>query len=114
LRHHATAALLSAAEAAVGMHADPEPAAEAYWIKGALHSARAGRRSKLPAKGLPDKPLTDSHAEAHWLARVQDVYATISDEQVRWLLTLAGEPSGTGKLALQRTEQVATAEQCSR
>lgn len=98
LRHHATPALLSAAEAAVEAHPDPEPAAEAFWIKGALFSARAGHRSAVPARGLLDKPLTDSDAESQWLARVQDVYASISDEQVHILLEQAGRPGGTEML----------------
>lgn len=96
LRHHATPALLSAAEAAAEAHPDPEPAAEAFWIKSALFSARAGHRSPIPARGLLDKPLTDSHAESHWLARVQDVYASISDEQVKALLDQAGRPGDVG------------------
>ncbi|MFD9778878.1 MAB_1171c family putative transporter [[Kitasatospora] papulosa] len=94
LRHHAPPTLLHTAEDVTSEHPDPEPAAEAYWIKAALHNARSGGRSRLPVRGLRDKPLSDSHAEAHWLARVQAVYATISDEQVESLLLQAGEPRG--------------------
>lgn len=92
LRHHATPALLSAAEAATEAHTDPEPAAEALWIKSALFNAKAGHRSPTPARGLVDKPLSDSHAESHWLVRVQNAYVSISDAQVRTLLDQAGRP----------------------
>ncbi|RAS24855.1 hypothetical protein BCL80_11363 [Streptomyces avidinii] len=92
LRHYATPSLLHVAEDVTAAHPDPEPAAEAYWIKTALHNARSGQRSRLPARGLRDKPLSDAHAEAHWLARVQTVYATISDRQLKSLLgRAAGE-----------------------
>ncbi|MGQ4453193.1 MAB_1171c family putative transporter [[Kitasatospora] papulosa] len=98
LRHHASPALLPAAEDATATSPDPEPAAEAYWIKAALHNARSGVRSRLPARGLRDKPLSDSHAEAHWLARVQAVYAGISNEQLQLLLARAGEPQEVDRL----------------
>ncbi|MGP3756952.1 MAB_1171c family putative transporter [Streptomyces sp. IBSNAI001] len=90
LRHHATPALLHTAEGMTAEHPDPDPAAEAYWIRAALHNAHAGARSRLPVRGLRDKPLSDSHAEAHWLARVQAVYATISNEQLESLLAKTG------------------------
>ncbi|MFD3422655.1 MAB_1171c family putative transporter [Streptomyces decoyicus] len=92
LRHHATSDLLPMAEEVAEDHADPEPAAEALWIKAALQTASSGRRSPVPVRWLPEKPLADSQSEAHWLARVQATYATITSAQVRELLDAAGEP----------------------
>ncbi|AWL37139.1 MULTISPECIES: MAB_1171c family putative transporter [unclassified Streptomyces] len=88
LQHHATPTLLHRAEDMAAEHSDPEPAAEAYWIKAALHNARSGTRFQRPVRGLRDKPLSDSHAEAHWLARVQSAYSTISNEQLKSLSAL--------------------------
>ncbi|MFG3136545.1 MAB_1171c family putative transporter [Streptomyces sp. NPDC048211] len=92
LRHYATPDLLPCAQYLAENHEDPEPAAEAYWIKSALTSAEAGRRSPAPAGMLPKKPLTSSHAEAYWLASVVDVYVRITPEIVRILHERAGRP----------------------
>lgn len=93
LRHHATADLLDAAEEATDEnHDDPPAAAEALWIKAALHSAREGRRNAVASPGLPEKPLTDSVAEAHWLTRVQRAYASIPEARVAETLRRAGRP----------------------
>ncbi|MEV7955208.1 MAB_1171c family putative transporter [Streptomyces sp. NPDC088141] len=107
LRHHATADLLICAEAATESLADPEPAAEAYWIKAALQNARWGRRAVLPVEGLPDKPLTDSQAEAFWLTRVQDVYRTITPEQVCQLLDEAGAPGHRPRVYPRDADRIA-------
>ncbi|MFB6988601.1 MAB_1171c family putative transporter [Streptomyces sp. NPDC056178] len=96
LRHHASPDLLMCAEAATEALADPEPAAEAYWIKAALQNARSGRRVELPVDGLPDKPLADSRAEAFWLVRVQHAYTAITDEQARQLLDKTGARRESG------------------
>lgn len=92
LRHHATPSLFAASTKLADSHSDPEPAAEAYWIKAALETARSGRRSDVPSKALPCKPLTSSFAEAAWLGRVASVYATVTSEQLRLLHDQAGEP----------------------
>ncbi|MFI9041737.1 MAB_1171c family putative transporter [Streptomyces sp. NPDC053726] len=105
LRHHATPKLLICANATTKALADPEPAAEAYWIKAALQNARSGLRAELPAEGLRDKPLSDSQAEGFWLARVQDTYGTITSEQVRQLLDEAGVPGASDASPLHQTPQ---------
>lgn len=92
LRHHATARLLPCAQYLAEIHEDPEPAAEAYWIRAALESAKAGRRTSSPARALPSKPLTSSRAEAFWLARVVDVYVRVAPEVVHTLHERAGQP----------------------
>ncbi|WP_371632158.1 hypothetical protein OG693_04070 [Streptomyces sp. NBC_01259] len=96
LRHHATPDLLPCARYLAESHVNPEPAAEAYWIKSALASAGSGRRSPAPARMLPKKPLTSTHAEAHWLAAVVDVYARVTPEIVRVLHERAGQPNSGG------------------
>ncbi|MER7728592.1 MAB_1171c family putative transporter [Streptomyces sp. NPDC096323] len=92
LRHYATPQLLPCAQYLAEVHDDPEPAAEAYWIKAALTSAEVGRRSPSPARALPSKPLTNSRAEAYWLALVVDVYVRVTPEVVRTLHERAGQP----------------------
>lgn len=93
LRHHATPQLLPCAQHLAENHHDPEPAAEAYWIRAALASARAGRRSRVPTRPLPEKPLTSSRAEAYWLALVVDVYSSVTPEEVQDLHERAGQPA---------------------
>ncbi|MFF5273758.1 MAB_1171c family putative transporter [Streptomyces sp. NPDC000133] len=105
LRHHATPNLLIYAKVATEALADPEPAAEAYWIRAALQNARSGLRAELPVEGLPDKPLADSEAESFWLARVQDTYRTLTHEQVRQLLNKAGAPGASGTSPAHQTLQ---------
>ncbi|AJC54989.1 MAB_1171c family putative transporter [Streptomyces sp. 769] len=92
LRHHATADLWPAAEHEALGYADPEPAAEALWIKAALESRRQSCESSVSAEPLPDKPFATSEGEALWLVRVQTVYAQIGMEQVRRLHAAAGAP----------------------
>ncbi|MFC9856196.1 MULTISPECIES: MAB_1171c family putative transporter [unclassified Streptomyces] len=93
LRHHAAEDLMPCAQAAAEYLPDPEPAAEAYWIRAALHSAGAGKRAPLPVRGLPSKPLSDARAEGFWLARVTRAYTAMAPEQVRQLLQKAGAPA---------------------
>lgn len=93
LRHHAAEDLMPCAQAAAEYLPDPEPAAEAYWIRAALHSAGAGKRAPLPVRGLPSKPLSDARAEGFWLARVTRAYTAMTPEQVRQLLQKAGAPA---------------------
>ncbi|MEU9200426.1 MAB_1171c family putative transporter [Streptomyces sp. DT224] len=92
LRHHATPRLLPCAQYLAEIHEDPEPAAEAYWIRAALESAKAGRRASSPVRALPNKPLTNSRAEAYWLALVVDVYVRVAPEVVDTLHERAGQP----------------------
>ncbi|MFE0192601.1 MAB_1171c family putative transporter [Streptomyces sp. NPDC058989] len=92
LRHNATPRLWQAAQEASLGHADPEPAAEAHWIKAALESAVHGCRSSVPAGPLPDKPFATSRGEAFWLVRVQAAYGRLEPHQSRALLDTAGRP----------------------
>ncbi|MFI1185855.1 MAB_1171c family putative transporter [Streptomyces californicus] len=90
LRHHATPDLLSVAEDLAESHDDPEAAAEAYWIRAAQQSLKAGKRSAIPSRKLREKPLTSITSEAHWLSRV--VAVPVSPDLVRILHQRAGEP----------------------
>lgn len=92
LRHHATDDLWAVAEREGLWYSDPEPAAEALWVKGALESARQSCGATIPVRPLPDKPFATSQGEAFWLVRVQAVYAKISPQQVRRLCATAGYP----------------------
>ncbi|WP_411140921.1 MAB_1171c family putative transporter [Streptomyces sp. x-80] len=92
LRHHAAPQLWQAAEETALGHTDPEPAAEAHWIKAALDSVAHGCRSAVPAGPLPEKPFATSQGEASWLVRVQVAYAGIRPHQTAELLTAAGKP----------------------
>ncbi|MER5811759.1 DUF6545 domain-containing protein [Streptomyces sp. NPDC002033] len=86
LRYHAPEGLLWAAEEAMESHADPEPAAEAYWIKTAMRAADTRQPSHRPVRPLQEKPFTDSDSEAAWLARVSEVYSSIPVDRADQLL----------------------------
>ncbi|MEU9005533.1 MAB_1171c family putative transporter [Streptomyces sp. NPDC048551] len=86
LRYHAPEGLLWAAEEAMESHADPEPAAEAYWIKAAMRAADTRQPSHRPVRPLQEKPFTDSDSEAAWLARVSEVYSSIPVDRADQLL----------------------------
>ncbi|RPK48353.1 hypothetical protein EES39_09375 [Streptomyces sp. ADI92-24] len=103
LRHHATPQLLPCAQYLAEIHDDPEPAAEAYWIRAALESAKAGRRASSAVRALPNKPLTTSRAEAYWLALVVDVYVRVAPEVVRTLHERAGQPEPAQKTTGSRS-----------
>ncbi|WP_367435172.1 MAB_1171c family putative transporter [Streptomyces celluloflavus] len=92
LRHHAAPQLWQAAEGAALSHADPEPAAEAHWIKAALDSVAHGCRSAVPAGPLPEKPFATSQGEGPWLVRVQAAYAGIRPHETQEVLAAAGGP----------------------
>ncbi|OLZ70947.1 hypothetical protein AV521_13190 [Streptomyces sp. IMTB 2501] len=89
LRHYAPPELLSVAEDAAERHPDPEPAAEAYWIKAALQAAAAGRRLEVASAALPTKPIVDTRAQESWLLRVRKAYASITAAQAGQLLAEA-------------------------
>ncbi|MDH6109508.1 hypothetical protein P3T36_000279 [Kitasatospora sp. MAP12-15] len=91
LRHYAPPTLLFAAEDAAASTPDPGPAAEALWIRAALHALAAGERSDVPSPALPSKPISDSDAEASWLVRVQDAYTAVDAGQVGQLREAAQE-----------------------
>ncbi|MER5813749.1 MAB_1171c family putative transporter [Streptomyces californicus] len=90
LRHHASPDLLSVAEDLAESHADPEAAAEAYWIRAAQQSQKSGRCSAIPSRKLREKPLTSVTAEANWLARVAAL--PVPPNLVRIMHERAGEP----------------------
>ncbi|MGW1002142.1 MAB_1171c family putative transporter [Streptomyces sp. NPDC001118] len=83
LRHYAPPMLLPVAEQVAAESEDPQPMAEALWIKAALCGVADGDRSPQASAGLPSKPIADTDAESSWLLRVQDAYARISVEQAR-------------------------------
>ncbi|WP_043469221.1 MAB_1171c family putative transporter [Kitasatospora sp. MBT66] len=86
LRYYAPRDLMFAAEDATASHSDPEPAAEAYWIKAALRAVDtmpAGADASAP---LREKPFVDTDSEAAWLARISAAYSGITDDQADGLL----------------------------
>ncbi len=93
LRYYAPSELLFLAEDATEEHADPQPAAEAYWIKAALQAVADGTRLPVPSAALPAKPIANTGAQQAWLLRVQKAYAGITDAQARQLLTDAAQES---------------------
>lgn len=86
LRYYAPKELLFTAEDTTASHADPEPAAEAYWIKAALQAADTTQASRYAVGPLKAKPFVDTDSEAAWLARVSTVYSRITTTQARTLL----------------------------
>lgn len=86
LRYYAPKELLFAAEDITASHADPEPAAEAYWIKAALQAAETAQASRYAVGPLKAKPFVDTDSEAAWLTRVSTVYSHITTTQARTLL----------------------------
>ncbi|MFJ7589531.1 MAB_1171c family putative transporter [Streptomyces sp. NPDC097617] len=86
LRYYAPEELLFAAEDKTVSHADPEPAAEAYWIKAALQVAATGKSHRFATSPFNPKPFVDTDSEAAWLTRVGVAYSQISTAQARTLL----------------------------
>ncbi len=86
LRYYAPKELLFTAEDTTASHADPEPAAEAYWIKAALQAADTTQASRYAVGPLKAKPFVDTDSEAAWLTRVSTVYSRITTTQARTLL----------------------------
>ncbi|MFI1649757.1 MAB_1171c family putative transporter [Streptomyces avidinii] len=91
LRYYAPKELLFAAEDMTASHADPEPAAEAYWIKAALQAADTAQASRYAVGPLKAKPFVDTDSEAAWLTRVSTVYSHITATQARTLLEQSEE-----------------------
>lgn len=91
LRYFAPAGLLFAAEEAVASHPDPQPAAEAYWIKAALLAVAIRQPSHQPSGALQTKPFIDTAGEAAWLVRVHKAYSEITTAQAQQLLEQAEE-----------------------
>ncbi|WP_435608522.1 MAB_1171c family putative transporter [Streptomyces sp. C10-9-1] len=90
LRYYAPQDLMFAAEDITASHSDPEPAAEAYWIRAALLSTESTPASTCATAPLREKPFVDSHGEALWLARVSTAYSCVTRDQARELLLNAG------------------------
>lgn len=86
LRHYAPRNLMFAAEDITASHSDPEPAAEAYWIKAALLAADTMPIRPQAAAPLRDKPFVDTDSEAAWLVRVSTVYSLIPRDHTKRLL----------------------------
>lgn len=86
LRYYAPRGLMFCAEDVTVSHLDPEPAAEAYWIKAALKAAESTEVMSDAAAPLREKPFVDTDSEAAWLARVSEIYSHITRDQVQDLL----------------------------
>ncbi|KFG71388.1 MAB_1171c family putative transporter [Streptomyces mutabilis] len=91
LRHYAPPMLLPVAERVAAESEDARSTAEALWIRASLRAVTAGERRQQASAGLPSKPFTDTESESSWLLRVQDAYASITDEQAQVLLDTAKE-----------------------
>ncbi|WP_051811549.1 MAB_1171c family putative transporter [Kitasatospora sp. MBT63] len=89
LRYYAPRDLIFAAEDFTASHADPEPTAEAYWIKAALKAVDAAPVSVDASVPLREKPFVDTDSEAAWLARVSAAYSNIAEDQAQELLVYA-------------------------
>ncbi|MFD7130624.1 MAB_1171c family putative transporter [Streptomyces sp. NPDC059894] len=86
LRYYAPRDLMFAAEDITASHPDPEPAAEAYWIKAALQAADTAPASSYAAAFLREKPFVDTDSEAAWQARVSAAYSHVTTDQARQVL----------------------------
>lgn len=95
LRHFAPPALFLAAEDAAEEHPDPQPAAEAYWIKAALQAVAGNARRAAPSAPLPAKPFVDSDAHLSWLLRVQSAYEHVTTAQAQQLLAQTAQEPAT-------------------
>ncbi|MDH2388557.1 hypothetical protein QCN29_07120 [Streptomyces sp. HNM0663] len=91
LRYYAPRDLMFAAEDITASLPDPEPAAEAYWIKAALQAADTVPANPHAAASLRAKPFVDTDSEAAWLARVSTAYSHITTDQARELLVYSTE-----------------------
>jgi hypothetical protein len=98
LRYYAPRDLMFAAEDITASLPDPDPAAEAYWIKAALQAADTVPANPHAAASLRAKPFVDTDSEAAWLARVSTAYSQITTDQARELLLHSTEAeSGPGR-----------------
>ncbi|MBF4133864.1 MAB_1171c family putative transporter [Streptomyces albidoflavus] len=86
LRYYVPSDLMFAAEDKASPHSDPEPAAEAYWIKAGLLAANAESVRPSSATLMRDKPFVDTESEAAWYVRVSTVYTQITGDQAREVL----------------------------
>ncbi len=91
LRYYAPRDLIFAAEDATASQSDPEPTAEAYWIKAALRAVDTTPASVDASAPLREKPFVDTDSEAAWLARVSMAYSNITESQARELLACSAE-----------------------
>ncbi|MGW0859256.1 MAB_1171c family putative transporter [Streptomyces sp. NPDC002690] len=89
LRYYAPRELIFAAEDATSSHPDPEPAAEAYWVKAALKTVDTEPSSIEAPTPLREKPFVDTDGEAAWLARVSTAYSSVTEIQAQELLAYA-------------------------
>ncbi|MFF4814499.1 MAB_1171c family putative transporter [Kitasatospora sp. NPDC001309] len=89
LRYYAPRDLVFAAEDVTASYSNPEPAAEAYWIKAALKAVDATPARVDASAPLREKPFVDTESEAAWLARVSAAYSDISEDQAQELLVYA-------------------------
>ncbi|WP_332262543.1 MAB_1171c family putative transporter [Streptacidiphilus jeojiense] len=98
LRYYAPLNLMFTAEDITASHLDPEPAAEAAWIKAALQAADTEPARLSATAPLREKPFVDTDGEAAWLARVSAAYSQITTDQVQELLlhssSVEFEPAG--------------------
>ncbi|WP_372352299.1 MAB_1171c family putative transporter [Streptomyces sp. KL116D] len=86
LRYYVPSDLMFAAEDMASAHPDPEPAAEAYWIRSGLLAASAESVSPSSATLLRDKPFVDTDSESAWYVRVTAVYSHVTTAQARAVL----------------------------
>uniref|UniRef100_A0AAU2VM68 DUF6545 domain-containing protein n=1 Tax=Streptomyces sp. NBC_00008 TaxID=2903610 RepID=A0AAU2VM68_9ACTN len=86
LRYYAPQNLMFAAEDITDSHSDPEPTAEAQWIKAALLAADTTTVLSRAAVPLRDKPFVDTDSEAAWLVRVSTAYSHMTTDQAQRLL----------------------------
>ncbi|MCQ9179210.1 hypothetical protein KMT30_09205 [Streptomyces sp. IBSBF 2953] len=91
LRYYAPQDLMFAAEDITASLPDPEPAAEAYWIKAGLQAADTVPANPYAAATLRAKPFVDTDSEAAWLVRVSTAYSRITTAQARELLLHSAE-----------------------
>ncbi|WP_406281426.1 MAB_1171c family putative transporter [Streptomyces sp. NBC_00209] len=86
LRYYAPRDLMFAAEDFAGSHADPEPAAEAYWIKAGLQAVGVEAANSQAVAILREKPFVDTDSEAAWQARVSTIYSGVTVKEARIIL----------------------------
>ncbi|MEU7281806.1 MAB_1171c family putative transporter [Streptomyces sp. NPDC045431] len=88
LRHYVPDGLVDAARAAAG--GEPGPLADAYWIKAALAAKAAGAPAGRAA-AIEAKHATDQDDEVAWLVCVAGAYRTVDGERAARLAELAEE-----------------------
>ncbi len=86
LRYYVPRNLMFAAEDMASAQPDPEPVAEAYWIKAGLLASNAESAEPSSAALLREKPFVDTDSEAAWYERVSAAYSQITEDQAREVL----------------------------